>query len=76
MFVPLGELVDFEKEIERLEKERETVENEIARANGKLSNKGFLEKAPKNLVDSERAKLDKYIDMRSKIMAQIKDLKG
>ena len=76
LFVPLGELVDLEKEIERLEKERETVENEIARANGKLSNKGFLEKAPKNLVDSERAKLDKYIDMRSKIMAQIKDLKG
>ncbi len=76
LFVPLGELVDFEQEIARLEKEKQSVESEIARANGKLSNKGFLDKAPKALVDSERAKLDKYIDMRSKILAQIKDLKG
>ena len=63
-------------EIERLEKELNSVENEIARASGKLSNKGFLDKAPKSLVDSERAKLNKYIDMREKLLAQIKDLKG
>ncbi len=76
LFVPLGELVDFEQEIIRLEKELNSVESEIARANGKLSNNGFLDKAPKALVDSERAKLDKYIDMRAKIMSQLKDLKG
>ncbi|MBE5754382.1 MAG: valine--tRNA ligase [Clostridiales bacterium] len=76
LFVPLGDLVDFEQELERLKGELNTVEKEIARANGKLSNNGFLEKAPKALVDSERAKLDKYIDMRKKIEAQIADLKG
>ena len=76
LFVPLGELVDFDKEIERLEKELNNVEAEIKRASGKLSNNGFLEKAPKSLVDSERAKLDKYIDMRDKLNAQLKDLKG
>jgi valyl-tRNA synthetase len=76
LFVPLGYLVDFEQEIKRLEGELKSVESEIARANGKLSNQGFLEKAPKALVDSEHAKLDKYIDMRSKIVAQLKDLKG
>ncbi len=76
LFVPLGDLVDFEQELERLKGELNTVEKEIARANGKLSNNGFLEKAPKALVDSERAKLDKYIDMRDKIKAQIKDLNG
>ena len=76
LFVPLGELVDLEKEIERLNKELDSVMSEIARANGKLSNNGFLEKAPKQLVDSERAKLNKYLDMRDKIMSQIKDLKG
>ncbi len=76
LFIPLGELVDFEKEIERLEKELYTVDNEIARANGKLSNNKFLEKAPKNLVEAEREKMNKYIDMRNKIIAQIKDLKG
>ncbi len=76
LFVPLGDLVDLDKEIERLEKELENVEGEIARANGKLSNNGFLEKAPKNLVESEREKLNKYLDMRKKLFAQIKDLKG
>ena len=76
LFVPLGELVDFDKEIERLEKELLTVENEIKRASGKLSNNQFLEKAPKALVDGERAKLNKYLGMRDKISAQIKDLKG
>ncbi len=76
LFVPLGELVDLSKEIERLEKELQSVQNEIARASGKLSNNGFLEKAPKALVDSERAKLNKYIDMRDKMLAQINDLKG
>ncbi len=75
LFVPLGELVDFSKEIERLEKELNAVNAEIARASGKLSNSGFLEKAPKTLVDAERSKLNKYIDMRDKITQQLKDLK-
>ena len=76
LFVPLGDLVDFEQEVLRLEKELENIEKEIARANGKLSNKGFLDKAPKSLVDAERAKVDKYIDMRQKIKEQLNDLKG
>ena len=76
LFVPLGELVDLSKEITRLEGELNNVENEIKRASGKLANNGFLEKAPKALVESERAKLNKYIDMREKLIAQIKGLKG
>ncbi len=76
LFVPLGELVDFEKEIERLSKELASIESEIKRANGKLSNAGFIDKAPKSLVDAERAKLNKYIDMRDKLVAQINDLKA
>lgn len=76
LFVPLGELVDFEKEIERLEKDLANIESEVARASSKLSNNGFLEKAPKALVDSEREKLNKYIDMREKLIARIKELKS
>ena len=76
LFVPLGELVDFEQEIVRLEKELASVKSEIARANGKLSNAGFLDKAPKALVEQERAKLNKYIDMSEKIAEQLKELKG
>ena len=64
------------KEVKRLEGELANVESEIKRASGKLANSGFLAKAPKALVDSERAKLDKYIDMRNKLAMQIKDLKG
>ena len=76
LFVPLGELVDIEKETARLSKELENIENEIKRASGKLSNNGFLDKAPKSLVDAERAKLDKYLDMRVKLIKQIADLKN
>ncbi len=76
LFIPLGDLVDFEKEIKRLEGELSNIENEIARASGKLSNNGFLEKAPKALVEAERAKLDKYLDMRDKLKAQLDGLKG
>ncbi len=75
LFIPLGELIDMDKEVERLEKELQTISSEIARASSKLSNNGFLEKAPKSLVDSERAKLNKFIDIRKKIVAQIDDLK-
>lgn len=74
LYIPLGELVDFDKEIERIKKELENVENEIARASGKLANKGFLDKAPKTLVEQERLKYDKFIDMREKLNKQLKDL--
>ena len=76
LFIPLGELVDIDKETERIEKEIANTENEIARASGKLANKGFLDKAPKALVDAEREKRDKYIDMLDKLKKQLQDLKG
>ena len=67
-------LVDTEKEIARLNGELDKVEDEIRRASGKLANAGFLDKAPKQLVEAERDKLNKYIDMREKIKLQIADL--
>ncbi len=75
LYIPLGELVDSQKELVRLEGELSKIDSEIARANGKLANRGFLEKAPKSLVDSEREKLDKFIDMRAKILQNIKEIK-
>ncbi|MBO5927235.1 MAG: valine--tRNA ligase, partial [Clostridia bacterium] len=76
LYIPLGDLVDFEKELARLNQELLRVENELKRANGKLSNNGFLDKAPKSLVDAERAKLNKYLDMREKLQNQIKEING
>ncbi|MDY2851515.1 MAG: hypothetical protein SOV55_05300 [Candidatus Borkfalkiaceae bacterium] len=73
MFIPLGELVDTEKEVARLKAELEKVEGEIARAEAKLNNKGFVEKAPKALIDGEKQKLTKYAEMKEKLTAQIKE---
>ncbi|MDE6104583.1 MAG: valine--tRNA ligase, partial [Clostridia bacterium] len=74
LYIPMGELVDLEKEKARLEAELEKVTAEIARADGKLNNTGFISKAPKKLVDDERAKLNKFIAMREKILNQLKSL--
>ena len=74
IYIPMGELVDLEKEKIRLEGELEKVTAEIRRADGKLNNQGFVGKAPKKLVDEERAKLNKYIEMREKILNQLKTL--
>ena len=53
IFIPLDELVDFSKELDRLNKEKAKIESEIKRVNGKLSNQGFLAKAPEKLVNEE-----------------------
>ena len=74
LYIPLGELVDAQKELARLKGELEKVEAEIARASGKLANRGFLDKAPKALVDAEMEKREKYIEMRAKINANIKQI--
>ena len=74
ILIPTGELIDADKERERLNAELEKVTAEIRRADGKLNNRGFMAKAPKKLVDAEREKLDKFIEMREKILSQLKNL--
>ena len=74
IYIPLGELVDLEKEKARLQTEIERLDGEIARAKGKLSNQNFVAKAPKKLVEEEQAKLDKYLDMKEKCVSQLAEL--
>ncbi|MDE7379502.1 MAG: valine--tRNA ligase [Clostridia bacterium] len=74
IYIPLGELVDVEKERERLEGELDRITQEIRRADGKLNNQGFVAKAPKKLVDAEREKLEKFREMREKVLEQLKNL--
>ena len=57
LYIPLGDLVDFAKEIARLQKEMDGVQKEIQRAEGKLNNPGFVSKAPAALVEQEKTKL-------------------
>ena len=74
ILIPLGELVDFEKEKARLAKELAVVENEIKRGKGMLSNAGFMAKAPAALVEQEKEKLRKNEELKERINAQIAEL--
>jgi len=75
LFMPTDQLIDKEKEIARLEKEKANLESEIRRTSGKLSNEGFLAKAPAKLVEEEKAKKAKYEEMLEKVLASIEAFK-
>ena len=76
IFIPLDELVDFAKEIERLSKEKAKLEGEIKRVNGKLSNQGFLAKAPESLIKEEEAKKEKFEDMMKSVVERLENLES
>lgn len=76
IFIPLDELVDFEKELERLNKEKAKLEGEIKRVNGKLSNHGFLAKAPQKLVDEEKAKKEKFEEMMKSVEERLASIQA
>ena len=59
-YMPLGELIDIEKERARLQKEIDRLKDEIERVNKKLSNEGFVAKAPQNVIDAEKQKREGY----------------
>ncbi|GFZ30586.1 valine--tRNA ligase [Clostridium zeae] len=74
LFMPLLDLVDREKELERLNKEKTKLEGEITRVEKKVNNPGFVNKAPKEVVDAERAKGEKYKEMLEAVLARISSL--
>ncbi len=75
IFMPMGELVDKEKELARLEKEKKAAQKDIDFLSGKLNNQGFLSKAPAQQIENERAKLAKAEDKMKKILESIEALK-
>ena len=75
IYIPLGELVDIPKEIARLEKDKKNAEGEIMRAEGKLNNQGFVSKAPAQLIENEKAKLETAKGMLASLESRIADLK-
>ncbi len=76
ILVPLDELVDMKAEIERLQKEAKRLEGEVLRVEKKLSNQGFVAKAPKAVVDEERAKGEKYKEMLETVKARLEAIKS
>ncbi len=75
IFMPLDDLIDREKEIERLKKEEERLLNELKRVEGKLSNEKFVSKAPKSVVDEEREKKIKYKEMLEGVLERLNSMK-
>ncbi|MBR2722417.1 MAG: valine--tRNA ligase [Clostridia bacterium] len=76
VYLPLADLVDMEKEKARLEGESKKLTDEIARLEKKLSNEGFVAKAPAAVVDAERAKLSKYQENLDGVKAALAKLKA
>ena len=71
IFIPLSDIIDVEKEMARLNKEKKAVQKDLDFLNAKLSNQGFLAKAPEKLIEAERAKLAKAQEKMSKIEESI-----
>lgn len=72
IYIPLDDLVDFKAELDRLTKEKKKLEGEVDRVTRKLSNQGFIGKAPENVIEEEKAKGKKYEEMLEKVEAQLK----
>jgi valyl-tRNA synthetase len=75
IFLPLEDLIDKQKEIERLAKEQEKLKKEVERVNNKLANPGFVSKAPENVLNEEKEKQKKYQEMLDKVTERINSLK-
>lgn len=74
VYLPLEDLVDFEKEKERLLKEKERLTKELSRSKGMLSNEKFLSRAPEAKVQEEKEKLVKYEQMMTQVEERLKQM--
>ena len=63
LYIPMGQLVDIAKELERIAKELEKARKNLAALNGKLSNENFVSRAPESVVAAEREKARKAADL-------------
>ena len=75
ILLPLADIIDMEKEKARLGAEKTKLEGEIARISAKLSNEGFVAKAPAAVVDGERAKLEKYRENLAGVVSALEKMK-
>ncbi|WZL80450.1 valine--tRNA ligase [Vallitaleaceae bacterium 9-2] len=75
IFIPFNELVDIDQEIKRLEGEKKKLESEVARIVKKLSNQGFISKAPEAVVQGEKEKQEKYEGLLAQVNERLSKLK-
>lgn len=76
IFLPLEGLIDIDKELARLQAELEKLDKEVERVDKKLSNEGFVKKAPEQVVEAEKAKQQDYMEKREKVKSRMNELKG
>ena len=76
VYVKVGELIDLEKEIERLEKKLKKLSKEIEKLEKKLSNKNFLERAPKEVVEKNKEELREARELHLKLEKTLSQLKN
>ena len=74
VYMPFSDLVDIDKEIERLKNEEKKLEGELKRVNGMLSNEKFISKAPEAKINEEKEKLAKYTIMMEQVKERLKTL--
>lgn len=74
IYIPFADLVDIDKEIERLTKEKERLTGELKRVNGMLANENFVKKAPESKIEEEKAKLANYNDMMKQVRERLEQL--
>ncbi|KKZ94149.1 Valyl-tRNA synthetase [Bacillus wiedmannii] len=74
LFLPLADLINLDEERARLEKEFEKFDKEVERVQKKLSNQGFVAKAPAAVIDGERAKEQDYLEKREAVRQRLADL--
>ena len=74
LYIPLAEVIDFEKERARLTSEMKKNDGEIERIEKKLANEGFVAKAPAAVIEGERAKLKKYLEIKESLSAALSKL--
>ena len=74
IYMPFADLVDIEKEIERLKGEEKRLAGELARSKGMLGNEKFISRAPEAKIAEEQAKLDKYTQMMEQVKARLEQL--
>ena len=74
LFLPLADLINLDEERARLEKELEKFDKEVERVQKKLSNQGFVAKAPAAVIEGERAKEQDYLEKREAVRQRLADL--
>lgn len=75
LYMPFAELIDVEKETQRLTKEQGKLQNEVKRAQSMLNNPNFIEKAPKAKIEEEKNKLEKYTQLLAQVEERLNQLK-